>query len=86
LQPRSSQFSKRWKASVSVSVIKNGKSGKEGLEGPWLERYENQKAMTAEAPPWRLFRVISRGRPVAANFCAFATVFRNPVTGNTSRV
>jgi hypothetical protein len=37
-------FFRHREATHSVSVIKNGKNRKEGLERPWLTRYENQKA------------------------------------------
>jgi hypothetical protein len=76
-------FSSIGTASISVSVIKDGKNGKQEFEGPRLERYENQKAMGSKGHAVPLFRGISGERPAPANFCVFARIFRNPVTGNT---
>jgi len=78
-----SPFFQAFEPGVSVSVIKNGKNGKQEFGGPRLERYENQKVMGSKGHALPLFRGISGERPAPANFCAFAHIFRNPVTGNT---
>jgi hypothetical protein len=80
-----SPFFQAFESGVSVSVIKNGKNGKQEFEGPRLERYENQKVMGSKGHALPLFRGISGERPAPSNFCAFARIFRNPVTGNTFR-
>jgi len=48
------------------------KAEKRGLEGPRLERYENQKAAAAKGPPWRVFRVIAGGPARAGEFLRVA--------------
>jgi len=61
------------------------KTEKRNLEGWQSRRYENQKAAAAKDTPWGVFRVIAAGQHALANFCALASIFRNPVTGNPFR-
>jgi hypothetical protein len=65
---------------------KKWQSGKEG-SGRWAAgTLRKPESRAGKSRAMAAFRVISRGHLARVNFCAFANIFRNPVTGNASRV